>query len=147
MILNRKRILILLILIAALFVVGVAAAEGASAASTKKVSVKIYNFPPGVLWAPKAVKFSNGDVIAGYVEYDGNMQFDRGTGVTTWYVGSGTDGDIDPHHTKLVKAKFYFKNSNGKVKTKTVKGNSGHLRTDLISGFTPYKAKVWYKNF
>ena len=146
MILNRKRILILLILIGALFVVGVAAAEGASAAETKKVNVKIYNFPPGVLWAPKAVKFSNGDVIAGYVEYNGNSQFDRGTGVTAWYLGSGSDGDMEPHHTKMVKAKFYFKDSNGNKKTKKVKGSGGHISTSLIDGYTPYKAKVWYKN-
>lgn len=147
MILNKKRIIILLILIGALFVVGVAAAEGVSAAKANKVSVKIYNFPPGVLWAPKAVKFSNGDAIAGYVEYDGNMQFDRGTGVTSWYIGSGYDGDIEPHHTKLVKAKFYFKDSNGHKITKTVRGSGGHISTSLIDGYTPYKAKVWYKNY
>ncbi len=144
--LNKKHILILLILIGALFVVGVAAAEGVSAAKTKKVDVTIYNFPSGVLWGPKAVKLSNGDAIAGYVEYSGNMQFDKGVGVTAWYLGNGYNGDIEPHHTKLVKAKFFFKNKKGKVKTKTVKGNGGgHIRTNLIKGYTPYKATVWYK--
>ena len=98
-----------------------------------------------MLWAPKAVKLKNGDAIAGYVTYTGNMQFDKGTGVTTWYVGNGMNGDIEPHHTKLVKAKFYFKNSKGKVKTKTVKGNSAHISTSLIKGYTPYKAVVWYQ--
>lgn len=54
-----------------------------------------------------------------------------------------------PIHTKIKKVKFYFKN-NGIIKTKTVtkirnnKYYSG-AKTKLISGYTPYKAKVWYK--
>lgn len=144
---TRKHIVVLLILFAALVIVCAASAESVSAAKTSKVNVKIYNFPPGVLWAPKAVKLKNGDAIAGYVEYSGNMQFDKGTGVTTWYVGNGYDGDLEPHHTKLVKVKFFFKNKKGKVKTKTVKGNSAHISTKLIKGYTPYKATVWYQKF
>ena len=144
---TRKHIIILLIVASALVIVCAASAEGVSAAKTHKTTVKIHNFKPGVLWAPKAKIFKNGDAIAGYVEYNGNMQFDRGTGVTAWYVGSGYNGDIEPHHTKLTKVKFYFKNSKGKVKTKTVKGTGGHISTGLLSGFTPYKAKVWYKSF
>lgn len=145
---NRRHLIIFLILICALFVIGVAAAEGASAAKVKKTDVKIYNFKPGVLWGPKAVKFKNGDAMVGYVEYKGNMQFDKGTGVTAWYIGNGMNGDIDPHHTKIVKVKFFFKNKKGKIKTKTVKGNGGgHVRTPLISGYTPYKATVWYTNY
>lgn len=131
----------------ALIIVCAASAHDVSAAKTSKTTVKIHNFKPGVLWAPKAVKLKNGDVIAGYVEYNGNMQFDKGTGVTCWYVGSGYDGDIDPHHTKMVKAKFYFKNKNGKVKTKTVKKTSAHISTKLIKGYTPYKAVVWYQTY
>ena len=142
---SRKHIIILLILIGAIFIVCAASAQGVSAAKTSKTTVKIHNFKSGVLWAPKAVKLKNGDAIAGYVTYTGNMQFDKGTGVTTWYVGNGMNGDIEPHHTKLVKAKFYFKNSKGKVKTKTVKGNSAHISTSLIKGYTPYKAVVWYQ--
>lgn len=38
----------------------------------KKATVKIYDFEPGVLWAPKALQLKSGDAIAGYVEYDGN---------------------------------------------------------------------------
>ena len=142
---SRKHIIILLILIGAIFIVCAASAQGVSAAKTSKTTVKIHNFKPGVLWAPKAVKLKNGDAIAGYVTYTGNMQFSKGTGVTTWYVGNGMNGDIEPHHTKLVKAKFYFKNSKGKVKTKTVKGNSAHISTILIKGYKPYKAVVWYQ--
>lgn len=144
---NKKHFIIFLILIGALIIVCAASAHDVSAAKTSKTTVKIHNFKPGVLWAPKAVKLKNGDVIAGYVEYNGNMQFDKGTGVTCWYVGSGYNGDIDPHHTKLVKAKFYFKNKNGKVKTKTIKKTSAHISTKLIKGYTPYKAVVWYQTY
>lgn len=144
---TRKHIIVLLIVIGALAIVCAASAEGVSAAKTSKTNVKIYNFKPGVLWAPKAVKLKSGDAIAGYVEYSGNMQFDKGTGVTTWYVGNGINGDLEPHHTKLVKVKFFFKNKKGKVKTKTVKGNSAHISTKLIKGYTPYKATVWYKTY
>lgn len=144
---NKKRIAILLILICAIFVVGVVAAQTSSAATpTKSLTVKIYNFKPGESWAPKAVKFRNGDAIAGYVEYKGNSQFNKGTGVTAWYIGSGYNGDIVPHHTKLIKAKFFYKNKKGAVKTKIVKGNGGgHISTGLIKNYTPYKAIVWYQ--
>lgn len=144
---NRKHVIIFLILIAALLVVCVASAQSVSAAKTSKTTVKIYNFKPGVLWAPKAVILKSGDAIAGYVEYSGNMQFDKGTGVTSWYVGSGYNGDIEPHHTKLTKVKFFFKNKKGKVKTKTVKGTGAHIYTKLIKGYTPYKATVWYQAY
>lgn len=160
MILNKRNIIILLILIGAFVIVGSVYAQEmsdstvlkssnivkkVSAKSTKTVTVKINNFKPGVSWGPKAVKFKNGDAIAGYVTYTGNSQFDKGTGVTAWYIGSGVNGDMLPHHTKLIKAKFYFKNSKGKIKTKTATGGSGHIRTDLINGYTPYKALVYYQ--
>lgn len=144
---TRKHLIILLILMGALVIVCAASAQGVSAAKTSKTTVKIHNFKPGVMWATKAKIFKNGDAVVGYVEYNGNMQFDRGTGVTAWYVGSGYNGDIEPHHTKLVKVKFFFKNKKGKVKTKTVKGQGGHISTKLIKGYTPYKATVWYKSY
>lgn len=149
--------MICLILLCALFVVGAVCAQGdgfsladfaKKTSKTKTVTVKINNFKPGVLWAPKATKLKNGDAIAGYVEYKGNMQFNKGTGVTAWYLGNGLNGDIEPHHTKLIKVKFFFKNKKGKVKTKTVKGNGGgHISTKLIKGYTPYKAQVSYKTY
>ncbi len=146
---NKKHLIILLIFVGALFIIAGACAQADNAAkvSTKQATVKIYNFKPGVLWGPKSLILKNGDAIAGYVEYNGNMQFDKGSGVTSWYIGTGVNGDIEPHHTKLVKVKFFFKNKKGKVKTKTVTGNGGHIRTDLIKGYTPYKATVWYKEY
>ena len=143
--LNKRSIIIFLIVIAAFLVVFAVSAHEVSAAKTSKTTVKIYNFKPGVSWGPKAVKLRNGDAIAGYVEYKGNMQFSRGTGVTAWYIGSGVNGYLEPHHIKLIQAKFFFKNKNGKVIAKTVKGKGGHIRTNLVSGYTPYKATVWYQ--
>ncbi len=143
---DKKHLIVLLIFLGALLIICAASAEGVSAAKTSKVTVKIHNFKPGVLWAPKATILKNRDAIAGYVEYKGNMQFDKGTGVTCWYIGTGLNGDLEPHFTKLVKVKFYFKNKDGKIKTKTVSSKgSSHIRTNLIKDYTPYKADVWYK--
>ena len=75
MIFNRKNLIILLILLGAFLVIGGVCAQGdgfslAGAAKkvspTKTVTVKIYNFKPGVLWAPKATKFKNGDAMITY---------------------------------------------------------------------------------
>ena len=163
MIFNKKSIFVFLILLATLVIIGGVCAQESSdntvvknsnivkeakTTSLKTVKVKMYNFKPGVYWAPRAVKLKNGDAIEGYVEYKGNSQFSKGTGVTSWFIGTGINGDIEPHHTKLIKAKFYFKNKAGKVKTKTVNGNGGgHIRTNLISGYTPYQAIVWYQTY
>ena len=75
----------------------------------KTTKVKIYNFKDGELWKNKAKRLDNGDAIAGYVEYEDNKQYDKGTGVVAWYAGSDGE-DIDSHHTKIVKTKFFFKN-------------------------------------
>ena len=138
----RKAIIIIMVILGTFLLIGAVSAQEDT--NIKKATVKIYDFEPGVLWAPQALQLKSGDAIAGYVEYDGNGQFQKGTGVTAWYVGSGLNGDIDPHHTKLIKAKFFFKNKKGKVKTKTVHGTGGHISTKLIKGYTPYKAKVTY---
>lgn len=144
MTLNKKHVLILMIIIGAALIICAASAQDVSAAKTKKTTVKINNYKPGELWASKAKILKNGDAIAGYVLYKDNSQFAKGTGVNTWYYGNEYDADINPHHTKLVKAKFFFKDKKGKVKTKTVKGKGAHIRTNLIKGYTPYKATVWY---
>ena len=164
MILKRRNLIILLILIGAFAIVGGVCAhelsdntalkstniiKKVSGSNVKTVTVKINNFKSGESWAPKATKFKNGDAIAGYVAKKSNSQFDKGTGVTAWYFGYGINGDIEPHHTKLIKVKFYFKNNKDskKIKTKTVTGNGAHIRTDLINGYTPYKALVYYQNY
>ena len=59
--LNKRSIIIFLIVIAAFLVVFAVSAHEVSAAKTSKTTVKIYNFKPGVSWGPKAVKLRNGD--------------------------------------------------------------------------------------
>ena len=64
--LNKKHLIILLIFIGVLFIIATACAQADSAAkdTSKQVTVKIYNFPPGVLWGPKALKLKNGEMIS-----------------------------------------------------------------------------------
>lgn len=51
-------------------------------------------------------------------------------------------------HTKLLKAKYYFKNKNtGKIITKTSsKVTHNSIIIKPIKEYTPYKATVWYKD-
>ena len=157
MLLNKKNILLIIFSIAILSVfTGIVCADESGDSSffslddifhhkdkkeIKTTKVKIYNFKDGELWKNKAKRLDNGNAIAGYVEYEDNKQYDKGTGVVAWYAGSDGE-DIDSHHTKIVKTKFFFKNkSTGEKLKKKVNGT----KTDLIDGFTPYKAKVWYE--
>ena len=54
----------------------------------------------------------------------------------------------NPKHTRLVKAKFYFKNKKtGKVITKTSKKvKYNEIVVKPVKGYSPYKAVVWYKD-
>ncbi|MBR3140912.1 MAG: hypothetical protein IKF11_08630, partial [Methanobrevibacter sp.] len=63
------------------------------------------------------------------------------------YVQLNGGGLTDAKHTKLVKAKFYFKNKKtGKIITKTSKKvKYSTIKVKPIKGYTPYKATVWYK--
>ena len=83
----------------------------------------------------------NGDTISNfYSTYDG--QYSPGIHVEAGYFKYGPD---DPRHTKLVKAKAWFKNSYGKVITRTVKRKGTYIKINRISGYSPYKVKVYYK--
>ena len=93
----------------------------------------------------KHKKLKSGDVIST------NIQNKTGTATHVWY--GGMKSDIDPHYTMILKAKLYFKDKTGKIKTKTVKGKlftyngevyRGLPSTTPIKGYTPYKAKVWF---
>ena len=103
-----------------------------------KVSVRVddptYYFPQK--------KLKNGDRL--YTVYSTKYgQYNPGV-----YVEARLSGLENPQHTKLVKAKFYFKNkSTGKVITKS----SSKVRWDTIKvspvgGYSPYKVKVWYRD-
>ena len=67
------------------------------------------------------------------------MQYDKGVYVHMEY---------DYKHTKVVKAKFYFKSkSTGKVITRTsTDAKNSAIKVNMINGYSPYKAMVWYKD-
>ena len=65
------------------------------------------------------------------------------------YVQTYNQGLDYPKHTKLIKAKFYFKNKKtGKIITKTSSKvlSKTTLMVKPIKGYSPYKATVWYKD-
>lgn len=74
-----------------------------------------------------------GTWMSTFYETKKNKQYPRGV-----YV----EGDIGNDHPDYVilKAKFFFKNKNGKIITKTTTGPG----VKLIKGYTPIKTKVWY---
>lgn len=87
-------------------------------------------------------KLKNGDRIhtvyaAEYRQYEPGV-----------YVQSTSGGYDSPKHTKLIKAKFFFKNKKtGKIITKTskkVKNNCIVIKP--VKGYSPYKATVWYRD-
>ena len=96
-------------------------------------------------------KLKSGDAITAFVEKK-NAQYKKGVYTEVWY--AGTKSSIDPKYTMIYKAKLFFKNKNtGKIITKTTKGKlftyNGEVyrslpSTNLISGYTPTKAKIWY---
>ena len=106
---------------------------------THKISLRIDN--PTVYFPTK--KLSNGDRISTAYQSKLNRQYPPGVYVESYY--KGLDG---AKHTKLVKAKFFFKNKKtGKVITKTsTKVSYGSISIKPIKGYTPYKATVWYKD-
>ena len=73
------------------------------------------------------------------------MQYSPGVFVEARYK-YGLD---NPIKIKLVKAKVWFKNKKtGKIITRTSSKTQGgyDIYFKLIKGYTPYKAKVWYRN-
>lgn len=103
-----------------------------------KVSVRI-DGPTGYF---PSKKLKNGDRI--YTMYETKYrQYSPGV-----YVEARLSGLEDPQHTKLIKAKFYFKNKQtGKIITKTSnKVKYDTIKVKPIKGYSPYKAKVWYRD-
>lgn len=87
-------------------------------------------------------KLSNGDRLSTVYETK-NAQYAPGV-----YVQCNHKALDDARHTKLIKAKFFFKNKKtGKTITKT----SSRVSHDVISlkplkGYSPYKVRVWYRD-
>ena len=105
---------------------------------THKISIRIDD--PTDVFPTKKLK--NGDKISTVYETK-YRQYNPGVYVQGFY--SGLDM---PKHTKLIKAKFYFKNKKtGKIITKTSKKVSySTIKVNPIKGYSPYKATVWYKD-
>jgi hypothetical protein len=122
-------------------------------ASKEKRTVYAYIFKKGeVKSAFVKIKKSNvfgnkrlktRDMAQTAYEWRKNRQFDPGVYAWLTHPNGGLEAAL---HSKIVKAKFYFKDSYGKVVTKT----SSYVAYDTIKvndihGFTPYKAKIWYR--
>ena len=104
---------------------------------THKVNVKFHKseFGAGVK------KLKNGDGL--YTIYSTEYgQYYPGA-----YVQGVSSGIELPKHTKIIKAKFFFKNKKtGKVITKTSKNGGYAINVNLVNGYLPYKVTVWYKD-
>lgn len=103
-----------------------------------KIKVKIVDSYTTIL----SKKLKNGDYIDTIYETE-YRQYNPGV-----YVQANGGGLTDAKHTKLLKAKFYFKNKNtGKIITKTSKKvKYDGIVIKPIKGYVPYKATVWYKD-
>ena len=118
---------------------------------SKKDSLFIGTKKTVTLKINKHKKLKSGDEISVFLQKK-NGQYKKGVYTDVWYAGS--DADIDPHYTMILKAKLYFKNTKtGKIMTKTTKAKlftyNGEIYRDmpsstLIKGYTPIKAKIWY---
>ena len=105
---------------------------------THKISIRIDD--PTFYFPVKKLK--NGDYIDTVYETEYRQYY---PGV---YVESTGGGLTPAKHTKLIKAKFYFKNkATGKVITKTSsKVKYSAIVVKPIKGYSPYKATVWYRD-
>ncbi len=86
-------------------------------------------------------RLKNGDYINTVYETK-YRQYDPGV-----YVQCSSGGLENPKHTKILKAKFYFKNKKtGKVITKTSKKvRYNEISIKPVKGYSPFKAQVWYR--
>ena len=104
---------------------------------THKVNVKFHKSESGA----GVKKLKNGDGL--YTIYSTKYgQYYPGA-----YVQGFSSGIELPKHTKIIKAKFFFKNKKtGKVITKTSKNGGYAINVNLVNGYIPYKVTVWYKD-
>ena len=103
-----------------------------------KVKVRIDD--PTIYYPSKKLK--NGDRI--YTVYSSEYkQYNPGV-----YIESSAGGREYPKHTKLIKAKIFFKNKRtGQVITKVSSKVRYHtIKVNMIRGYSPYKATVWYRD-
>ena len=102
--------------------------------------IKIRIDDPTVYFPTKKLK--NGDYIDTMYETE-YRQYNPGVYVEL------TGGGLTPaKHTKLIKAKFYFKNKiTGKIITRTSnKVKYDTIKVSPINGYSPFRATVWYRD-
>lgn len=128
---NFKKIFILLVLLVA--VVGFTMGQACAATTT----IKVGNH--------KDVG-SKDRILTFYQPND--AQYLKGVYAAIFYHDARKGDDFRPHTYVLRKMTVYYKNKKGKTITRTVKatGLSGLslLSTNVVRGYTPYKAKITY---
>ena len=129
---NKRKIIILLIL--AMAVIGFTMSSVSAASTTVKVG--------------KSKNLGYHDKLSSYYALkDG--QDSKGVHLNLYYHTVDDGDDMGGHTYRLTKAKFYYKNKNGKVITRVSKSNGvrkyNHLYSKKIKGYTPYKIKVYYR--
>jgi len=89
------------------------------------------------------ITYLKGDPFVSFYETSNYAQYDRGV-----YVELDTRGLSQPPHYEIIKVTFYFKNNyDGSIYTKTiddVEWAGTFVQTNMINGYTPYKAIVYY---
>lgn len=88
-------------------------------------------------------KLKNGDKLDTLYDTGEDSSY---TGVSL--MASYGNNPAGAHHTKLMKAKFFFKNKKtGKIITKTSKKVKDNIiKVKPVKGYTPFKVNVWYKD-
>lgn len=137
----------LIFLVVVFFVsIGVASAFGdfsiLNSNDAKTVEIDVVNVSDGELFKNKATELINGDAVICFTELRDNVQYSKGVHIDYWYVGNGSE-DIEPHHTQITKAQVFYNGTDGDLMT--IEKTDGFSEFPLVDGYTPYKAKVWYK--
>jgi len=108
----------------------------------KVVTVKSYstNYMDG------ETKIIGSDILYSYYETKTYAQTPPGVWVENRNMDAEVLDDLAPTK-RLLSAKFYFRNNNNQIKTKTVNAQyMDHISTSLISGYTPFKVDVTYRD-
>ncbi len=86
------------------------------------------------------------DSFYSYYETKSNAQALPGVWIENRNINAEVLDDLAPTK-KLLSAKFYFRNNNNQIKTKTVNAQyMDYISTSLISGYTPFKVDVTYRD-
>jgi hypothetical protein len=125
---NKRKVLILLIIFTIIVGFAIASVSSVSAAS-KTVKFKTGDF--------KNYKLGKGDYVGAMYSLKGSQYPSRSVVIQVW------SSNYYPKYYKMTKAKVYFKKSNGETVTRTYKGQ--YIMKKVPKGWKPIKAVVYYK--